>query len=551
MAGSLSLKTVSASDKKSDSTSTSRKIQDKIQQRQSQEIVIAFSGPVGSGIKSVIEHFEACIKKVGYTAVKIKLSDKIKDAYKILSIDKPDEINERIRNINLDTLSGYERYDKLQDIGNFLRSQYESDILAQYAITDIILHRAEQAKKEYNELVKSKEIDPNETDLATFTIEQFVPSKTVYLIDQLKNPAEVDLLKDVYGDLYYLIGVLCGERERVRNLKGDNVNEREALQVMIRDRKEEERSGQQLEKTLKYSDYFIRNTEADSQHIEEKINRFINVIHDVGVLTPGEDEHAMYIAHSAAMKSACLSRQVGACITNKSGQVLATGCNDVPKFGGGLFCSDDKPDFRCYNKDRKCHNEDYKQHHIREELKGVLEMHKVKNKEQILQSVFEVTRVKDLMEFSRSIHAEMDAITSIARSGSSSTKNCTLYTTTYPCHNCARHIIAAGIDKVIYIEPYEKSLAIELHGEAISSEDEVNNKVAFIHFEGVAPRKYQDFFLSNSDKKNNDGTLKLNELYELKQKIHPYLDSYRTIESKVSEHLKEKGLSNLLASDKQ
>ncbi|MCU7937239.1 MAG: deoxycytidylate deaminase [Candidatus Thiodiazotropha sp. (ex Dulcina madagascariensis)] len=411
------------------------------------------------------------------------------------------------------------------------------------------MHRAEQAKEEYNELIRSKKIDSDKTDLAKFTIEQFVPSKTVYIIDQLKNPAEVDLLKDVYGDLYYLVGVLCSERERVGNLKGNHVNKREALQVMIRDRKEEETSGQQLEKTLKYSDYFIRNTETDIQHIEEKINRFINIIHDVGVLTPGKDEHAMYIAHSAAMKSACLSRQVGACITNKSGQVLATGCNDVPKYGGGLFCSDDKPDLRCYNKGRKCYNEDYKKHHIWQELKDVLESHRAKNKEEILQSVFKDTRVKDLMEFSRSIHAEMDAITSIARSGGSSTKNCTLYATTYPCHNCARHIIAAGLDKVIYIEPYEKSLATDLHGEAISSEVEVKNKVAFIHFEGVAPRKYQDFFLSNSDRKNNDGTLKLNELYELKQKIHPYLDSYRTIESKVSEHLKEKGLSNFPASD--
>ncbi|MCU7937275.1 MAG: hypothetical protein KZQ99_20840 [Candidatus Thiodiazotropha sp. (ex Dulcina madagascariensis)] len=66
MAGRHSPKPVSESDGKSDST-TSQKIQDKIQQRQSQEIVVAFSGPVGSGIRNVIEHFEACIKKVGYT----------------------------------------------------------------------------------------------------------------------------------------------------------------------------------------------------------------------------------------------------------------------------------------------------------------------------------------------------------------------------------------------------------------------------------------------------------------------------------------------------
>jgi deoxycytidylate deaminase len=27
----------------------------------------------------------------------------------------------------------------------------------------------------------------------------------------------------------------------------------------------------------------------------------------------------------------------------------------------------------------------------------------------------------------------------------------TLHTTTFPCHNCARHIVGAGIDRVVFI----------------------------------------------------------------------------------------------------
>lgn len=51
------------------------------------------------------------------------------------------------------------------------------------------------------------------------------------------------------------------------------------------------------------------------------------------------------------------------------------------------------------------------------------------------------------MEYSRSIHAEMDVITSMARKQNGDTKDKILFTTTYPCHNCARHIVAAGIKK--------------------------------------------------------------------------------------------------------
>ncbi|MFD2579396.1 deaminase [Novosphingobium colocasiae] len=55
------------------------------------------------------------------------------------------------------------------------------------------------------------------------------------------------------------------------------------------------------------------------------------------------------------------------------------------------------------------------------------------------------------MNFSRSVHAEMEAIVSVARIGKGSTVESTLYTTTFPCHNCARHIVAAGITRVVFL----------------------------------------------------------------------------------------------------
>jgi deoxycytidylate deaminase len=66
------------------------------------------------------------------------------------------------------------------------------------------------------------------------------------------------------------------------------------------------------------------------------------------------------------------------------------------------------------------------------------------------------SKVMDLLEFGRIIHAEMSAITDAARLGIE-IKDSTLYCTTFPCQICAKHIVAAGLDTVVCLEPYPKS----------------------------------------------------------------------------------------------
>lgn len=76
-----------------------------------------------------------------------------------------------------------------------------------------------------------------------------------------------------------------------------------------------------------------------------------------------------------------------------------------------------------------------------------------------------------------------------------------MYATTFPCHNCAKHIIAAGIKKVIYIEPYPKSKAIDFYKQEISTEiTDENKKLVFTPFSGVGPRRYIDLFAMTSTK---------------------------------------------------
>ena len=94
----------------------------------------------------------------------------------------------------------------------------------------------------------------------------------------------------------------------------------------------------------------------------------------------------------------------------------------------------------------------------------------------------------------------MGCITSLMHCArnSTNTKGATLYCTTFPCHNCAKHIVASGIERVVYVEPYPKSKALELHNDSISNIlEDSSKKVVFEPFEGVGPRRYFDLFSMN------------------------------------------------------
>ena len=149
------------------------------------------------------------------------------------------------------------------------------------------------------------------------------------------------------------------------------------------------------------------------------------------------------------------------------------------------------------------------------------------------------SKVMDLLEFGRIIHAEMSAITDAARLGIE-IKQATLYCTTFPCHICAKHIVAAGLDKVVFLEPYPKSYARELHSDSIEIEgSEEVSKVKFIPFMGISPLRYRDFFEKGRRKDKSTGKIirwaggigiPIVEIY------HPV---YINLETIVSSELKE------------
>jgi deoxycytidylate deaminase len=117
-----------------------------------------------------------------------------------------------------------------------------------------------------------------------------------------------------------------------------------------------------------------------------------------------------------------------------------------------------------------------------------------------------------------------------------------LFCTTYPCHNCARHIILAGIKEVFYIEPYKKSLCTELHGDAVTEDEDVVNKVKILMYEGVAPKKYMQFYKLTVD--NRKEKVKYQDFQTAIPKNTITLRALHQLEASVTEQLKLKGVSN-------
>ena len=492
------------------SSNTTRDISKEIQGRRSNELIIGLCGAIGSGVKTLKHNLISSLKASGYEIVDIRLSSFIIDHFKS-------------KEIGLENLKGFDRYNKYQDLGDELRELFTCSILAEHSIAKI--------KKTRYEIYEKQKIKQPEGKV---TINAH---KVAYLIDQVKHPDEVKLLKEVYGRNFYLIGLLRNSEQRKKNLSDEQISLQNIATLMERDRKDKGRFGQQVEKTLQKSDYFIKNID-DKSCFKSSVERFVKLVHGIDNLTPTTLETGMYYAYSASVRSACLSRQVGAAICDDNGVVLSTGCNDVPKFGGGLYQSEDIHDMRCFNKGGQCQN-DFHKSILKDQIVETLRNSNVGNPEKIAASIMTDTKAQSIIEYSRAVHAEMDAIVSLARSLRDTSVGKTLYCTTYPCHVCTRHIIAAGIKKVVYIEPYEKSLANDLYDDSLTTDELSTTKVVFDNFEGTAPSRYTYFFRYRNARKDTTGKLIEHSYSTVNHSDPQYLDGYGDYEVKVTANLQE------------
>ncbi len=423
---------------------------------------------------------------------------------------------------------------EMQNIGNSLRKKFGGNYLIEKTIEKIVRYRKE-----------TRGISPTDAPR---------PERRAFIVDSLKNTEELDLLKQVYGETLCTIGIFAPDEIRQSRLRDKGFDAPSIEQITSRDQGEVDTFGQKTRKIFANANFFVCN-DARPEELRAKIVRFLDILFDTSIRTPTRAESAMYEASSASLNSACMSRQVGAAIISDAGELIAVGWNDVPRYGGGLYCEDDNSnydeakkkledhDHRCFNWGGKiCHNE-VKRNKIIDKIAEKISAGNVLKKGlgvSDVRALLEGTDVDNLIEFSRSIHAEMEAILSVAREGRNSLSKAKLYTSTYPCHNCARHIVASGIDEVIYIEPYLKSLAIELHKDAISENpNDRGSKVVFRQYDGVAPSKFMKLFKSGSPRKQ-DGHLSRRDRRMAFPLFRQLLDALTEYEAKVIADLTEK-----------
>jgi len=349
-----------------------------------------------------------------------------------------------------------------------------------------------------------------------------------FILRQLKHPDEVYWLRWIYGPAFHLVGIYCPEKVRRENLVIEyGMAEDEAQDLIDRDQGEELRYGQQLRETFHLSDVFVELSGHEATAAEAtagQLERYLKLIFselDTGVITPTRDEYGMHLAYTASLRSADLSRQVGAAILTSEGEVISLGANEVPTAHGGQYWAGEGEETARDTDLGYDSNERMKREVLEEVLEVVRpdfqELDPSGRQDEIRRvgGALASKRIMNLTEFGRAVHAEMEAILSAGRIGTA-IKGCQLFTTTFPCHNCAKHIVGAGVGRVIYVEPYPKSLSRELHEDAISfaEEGERRDKVSFEPFVGVAPRMYGTLFsMLSSDgrrirRKNRDGNLK-------------------------------------------
>ncbi len=388
--------------------------------------------------------------------------------------------------------------------------------------------------------------------------ESYINKKRVYVIDQLKHTDESKLLNAVYGENYIQISCFSNKENRnqviekliLRSGKCD-CNEMDceiknyikklnavkycklvsyidsdelfkelksgyreiqrdcSHQLLKKDfielYRNDEENGQQVAKLFDKSHYYI-NLDILKPDISKQVAKFAQHLFGEYEGYPSQDEFGMSIAYAASKRSNFPNaRHIGACIISEYGEVIAAGSIRAPNSDSNTTDDGMRSIEAGY-----C-NFKSKIHDMREWLDNE-ESTKAKEVSEFL---------RDSLDFHPCTHAEIAAIMDAAKLGIS-VRNATLYSTTFPCHLCAKDIISAGIKKVVFIEPYPKSKNEELYSKliVIDALGEVRGMIPFNTFFGVGPRRYNYVYSLENRPKSNDGDSECRDI--------PPLLKYRT-----------------------
>lgn len=328
------------------------------------------------------------------------------------------------------------------------------------------------------------------------------------VIDSLRNSIEALYFKERYT-AFYLICVNDGHSRETRLRKNiiqkmpKTSGDSELLDIVFNKVKrltEIELSGKEfskgkfaspdVENVIANAEIHISNNNDAGQLMEtpvfefcsmaEQWMKYSSLILHPGLITPSAEERCMVVAYTAKFNSSCLSRQVGAVITNQYHSIRTIGWNDVPY--GQMPCGLRE----LHNLNGTCSE----CHYIYSEFesgphatygeqcfsdKVADSFSNIKNKVGLDKKEGIVEKPNELMGlpfsycfktlhntfegeknqvYTRSLHAEENAILQMAKYGGGPLMNGIIYVTASPCELCAKKLYQIGVRKIVYIDPY-------------------------------------------------------------------------------------------------
>ncbi len=249
---------------------------------------------------------------------------------------------------------------------------------------------------------------------------------------------------------------------------------------------------EESEVELKYADRFrltkpqvlnLVNSQIDNYDFQKKIDdkntfsykscdlqilKLICLIKQPGIITPSALERCMQIAFNAKYNSGCISRQVGAVVTDKSYSIKGVGWNEVPEgqtpcslrsiyeFKDGFSNPSVFTDFEKngrYEDDNKSFKDKIVESlnsvpvEFKDELNG-------RNCPYCFKEFHNSFEGQKNQVHTRSLHAEENAMLQITKYGGQPLKGGHLFTTASPCELCSKKAFQLGIQNIFYIDPY-------------------------------------------------------------------------------------------------
>jgi deoxycytidylate deaminase len=476
------------------------------------ELVVGLVTPIGVDGEEVSRLLtDVLASEVEYSSQQVHVIDYLKSEGKIQSRGP----------------AGVAGMEALIDAGNDLRAQMRrKDAFALYAIRAIFERRAKVAKIDISapDHEPWKHIPPN--------------GRTAYIIRSIKRPEEIQLLRRVYGPWLLVVSAFATRKVRLHHLldelvekgqatAGDRETQYKIEELLDRDSREDDNAsyGQDTRKAFSQADIFI-DISGDA---ERQLRRFVRLVFSDRSPTPTPDEYAMFLARAAALRSSSPGRQVGAVIADSTGEIISAGSNEAPRPHGGYEWDNPGHDLRDIAQvEGDTFGEMLRKRElildtlrrlstqavgnpqiITDEAKRLIDEGDIGFLERLRTQVLKESEIDNVIEYQRTVHAEMAAIQNAHRHGTR-VDDCTMYTTSFPCHVCAKHILAAGIRRVVYIEPYPKSRAKGFYPEAVrvDGENAGADPVLVDPFIGVGPNLCQQLFTSiGEDRMRTDGSI--------------------------------------------